>query len=239
MILVGNCDGFVGNRMVGFYGGQARVMLEEGAYPKDVDDAATSFGMRMGPLSMSDLVGLDLGSQATKKSGRWKPKINLQHALVDANRLGQKSSAGFYDYNGQRNQTSSPIVRAMIDEMFSANGRRTIHEEEIQNRLFFPLINEGFHILENGFARRPADIDVCYIHGYNFPRYRGGPMFHADAVGLPLVKSTLEKIGVRVAPLLDACIDANMSLQQYWSKHGKNILARAGPPQRRQPKSKM
>jgi 3-hydroxyacyl-CoA dehydrogenase len=240
VILVGNCAGFVGNRMVGLYGGQARVMLEEGAYPKDVDGAAKSFGMRMGPLSLSDIVGLDLGVQAVKNAGLWKPETNLQHALVEAKRLGQKASAGFYDYDGKRNQTPSPNVRKMIDDMFSANGRRALGKEEMQNRLFFPLINEGFHILEGGFARRPADIDVCYIHGYNFPRYRGGPMFHADAVGLPLVKSTLEKIGVRVAPLLDACIDANMSLQQYWSKHGKEVLERAGPPRRRgQPRSRM
>ena len=238
VILVGNCEGFVGNRMVGFYGGQARVMVQEGLYPEQVDAAATNFGMRIGPLSMSDLVGLDLGAGAMKKAGRWEPQKVLQHALVDAGRLGQKASAGFYDYDGQRNQKSSAQVHKMIDDMFGSK-RRSIGEEEAQNRLFFPMINEGFHILEGGFARRPADIDVCYIHGYNFPRYRGGPMHHADAMGLPAVKKTLEQIGVKVAPLLNKCIDAKMSLSQYWSKHGKEILARAGPPVRRRPRSRM
>jgi len=164
----------------------------------------------------------------------WRPSKVLQHALVDAGRKGQKTSAGFYDYDGRRNQKSSPVVRSMIDDMFGSRKRTTPHtEEEIQNRLFFPLINEGFNILKEGFARRPADIDVCYIHGYNFPRYRGGPMFHADAVGLPLVKKTLEALNIVPSPLLTACIDANMSLTKYWSKYGGDVLKKAGPPRRR------
>jgi 3-hydroxyacyl-CoA dehydrogenase len=234
VILVGNCRGFVGNRMVSLYSAQARAMLEEGLYPSTIDSAATNFGMRIGPLSMSDLVGLDLGSGALKKAGLWNPSKKIEHALVEKGRKGQKTGAGFYDYDSLRNQKSSPIVRQMIDQMFKKKkDTNNLDENEIQNRLFFPLINEGFNILQEGFARRPADIDVCYIHGYNFPRYRGGPMFHADAVGLPLVKETLEKLDIKPSKLLIDCIDSNMTLTKYWAKYGHVILKKAGPPKRR------
>nr|QJU71803.1 peroxisomal bifunctional protein [Gambierdiscus pacificus] len=228
-ILVGNCPGFVGNRMVNFYGGQARVMLEEGASVEQVDAAATEFGMKMGPLAMGDLVGLDLGIQAKKKAGQYLPDKVLQDALVEAGRLGQKSGAGFWDYDADRKKRPSPAVAQLL-EQFSAKKnivRRQLSNEEIVHRLFFPLINEGFRILQEGMAQRPADIDVCYVHGYSFPRYRGGPMFYADEVGLPIVKETLEKIGIKPAKLLNDCIEAGVPLAKFWAKNGKSVLEQA------------
>lgn len=228
-ILVGNCPGFVGNRMVNFYGGQARVMLEEGASVEQVDTAATEFGMKMGPLAMADLVGLDLGIQAKKKAGQFLPDKVFQDALIDAGRLGQKSKAGFWDYDDNRKKQPSPVVAQMLEKMSKSKGieRRQLSNEEIIHRLFFPLINEGFRILQEGMAQRPADIDVCYVHGYSFPRYRGGPMFYADEVGLPIIKQTLEKIGVKPAKLLVDCVEAGVPLAKYWAKNGKAVLEQA------------
>lgn len=232
-ILVGNCPGFVGNRMVNFYTGQATVMLEEGASVQDVDGAATEFGMRMGPLAMGDLVGLDLGIQATKKAGHYRPDKVLVHALIENGRLGQKSKSGYWDYDDSRKKQPSPAVAKIVEQLASKKGiqRRQFGNDEIIGRLFFPMINEGFKILEEGMAQRPADIDVCYIHGYSFPRYRGGPMFFADEVGLPHVKESLEKIGVKPAKLLLDCVAARSSLTQFWAKNGKKILeaSKAGP----------
>ncbi len=242
-VLVGNCPGFVGNRMIGLYGSQARRMLEEGSYPADVDGAATRFGMRLGPLGMSDMVGLALGlpkgeaaRAAARKAGTYDPDRVVQVALVEAGRLGQRfGTGGFYDYDG-RQAKPSPTVRAMLDQIrvnLGVRNPRRHDDEEIVNRLMMPLVNEGFKILEEGFARRPADIDVCYVHGYSFPRRRGGPMFWADQVGLDTVRATLEEIGVAPAQLLLDCVAAGQTLAAYWRAHGAEVLRRAGPPRRR------
>lgn len=228
-ILVGNCPGFVGNRMVFHYNTQARGMLAEGALPEQLDDAALAFGMKMGPLAMGDLVGLDLGIQARQKAGIYDPKLIIQDALVEAGRKGQKTGAGFYDYDEKRVRRPSPTAAKIIGEVSARRGtsKREIGTEEIVNRLMLPMINEAFKILEEGHAVRPADIDVCYVHGYNFPRFRGGPMHYADAVGLPNVKSALEKMGVKPAALLKSCVDSSMTLSKYWAKNGNDILKKA------------
>mmetsp|Transcript_91882 Transcript_91882/g.205273 ORF Transcript_91882/g.205273 Transcript_91882/m.205273 type:complete len:720 (-) Transcript_91882:56-2215(-) len=240
-ILVGNCPGFVGNRMINFYNFAARAMLEQGIGVPEVDSTATEFGMKMGPLAMGDLVGLDLGIQAKKKAGMFKPAEVIQDALVEAGRFGQKSSAGFWDYDKDRKKTPSAAVAKMVEEMAARKGvkPRQMTGEEIIHRLFFPLINEGFKILEEGMAQRPADIDVCYVHGYSFPRYRGGPMFYADEVGLGAVKETLEQMKIRPAKLLSDCVAEGTTLTKFWAKNGKRVLEEAAAKAKAGPGSKL
>jgi len=223
-ILAGNCPGFVGNRMINFYSGAARAMCDQGALPEEVDGAARAFGFKMGPFAMADLVGLDLGIQAWKKAGTYDPKTNSTHALIEMGRKGQKTKAGWYDYEVAAGvPTPSAKVKAMLEEISRAKGlaRAKIPAEEMIQRLLFPLINEGFKILEEGMAQRPADIDVCYVHGYGFPRVRGGPMHYADLTGLPLVKATLVKMGLKPANLLNECVDAGMTLAKFWAAKAK------------------
>lgn len=225
-ILAGNCQGFIGNRMVAFYSGAARDSIARGALPEEVDRAATEFGMRMGPMAMADLVGLDLGIQAWKKAGTYNPKKVPQHALIDMGRLGQKTNAGWFDYKDHRKGSPSEVVTEMLRKMYPSKGA-TPNQQEITLSLFMPMINEGFKILEEGIAQKPSDIDVCYVYGYNFPKVRGGPMFYADTIGLKMVKSTLESLDIKPAKLLEDCVAANMSLTKYWSKHGGKQWAAA------------
>jgi 3-hydroxyacyl-CoA dehydrogenase len=218
-ILVGNCNGFVGNRMVNFYSGRARKMMEMGLLPENVDGAAGKFGMRMGPIAMSDLVGLDLGIQAVKKAGAYDPAKVIDHALIEAGRLGQKNSKGFYDYDESRKPKPSPAVAEILKQVMQNKGSKAtpLNEEQVIEYLLYPMINEAFNILSEGIAQRPSDIDVCYCNGYSFPRNRGGPMFYADTVGLPKVKSVLDAMGVKVAPLLAEVAGSGKSLAEYWA----------------------
>jgi len=218
-ILVGNCHGFVGNRMVQFYSGSSRKMLEMGLLPEHVDGAAAKFGMRMGPIAMSDLVGLDLGIQAIKKAGAYDPERNFDHALIHAGRLGQKNLKGFYDYDESRKAKPSPAVAEILKQVMKNKGCNSVqlNEEQVIEYLLFPMINEAFNILAEGIAQRPSDIDVCYCNGYSFPRKRGGPMYYADTVGLAKVKSVLETMGVKVAPLLEEVIRSGKTLAEYWA----------------------
>jgi len=196
--LVGNCHGFVGNRMLAFYSKEARRMILEGAKPSDIDRVAVKFGMPMGPFQMSDLVGLDLGWQGRKQRGDTDPKKNIQDALCESGRFGQKNGKGWYLYGKDRKPQRDEEVEKLILEVARNNGitpRSSISDSEILERLFFPLINEGFKILEGKFAQRPSDIDIIYAYGYGFPRFRGGPMHYADAYGLSKIKSTLEMYG--------------------------------------------
>ena len=180
---------------------------------------------------------------AALKAGTFDPKRNLQEALVVAGRKGQRfGTGGYFDYEGKsRTPKPSPEVRRMLEEVREnlkgdpslAPPRDDISEEEIVNRMMMPLVNEGFKILEEGFAQRPADIDVCYVHGYSFPRRKGGPMHWADQLGLARVKRTLEEIGMRPSRLLLKCVEEGCSLDAYWKRHGAAILERAGPPKRR------
>jgi 3-hydroxyacyl-CoA dehydrogenase len=193
------CYGFIGNRMLGGYGRQAHMLLLDGATPAQVDAAAEEFGMAMGPLAMGDLAGLDVGykaRQARLDAGeKDDPRTScIATALVEKGRLGQKSGAGYYKYDAQtRARQSDPDVETLIKEQSEKMGikRREIGRDEILARLFYPLINEGALILEEGIAQRPSDIDIVYLYGYAFPVAKGGPMFYADQVGLDKVYQTI------------------------------------------------
>ena len=190
--LVGVCPGFVGNRILYARSQQANAMLMEGAMPWDIDQAIYEFGLPMGPFAMSDLAGLDIG---------WIPEKSksstIREVLCEQNRRGQKTGAGFYDYDEQRNARPSPVTEKIIRDFAAKSGQpqRTITEQEILERCLYAQINEGAKILEEKIAIRPSDIDVVWINGYGWPVYRGGPMFYADTVGLPEVVKKLEEYG--------------------------------------------
>ena len=192
-----NAPGFIGNRMLFGYTAQANMLLLEGALPHQIDQALESFGLNMGPFRMMDLVGLDLGWRARKLSGKESPlHAKIGDELCEQNRYGQKNGAGYYNYSeGSRAPNPAPENEATYEKISSENGftRRDISEEEIIDRCILALINEGADILSEGVAQRAADIDVVYINGYGFPIWRGGPMHHANAMGLDVVIDKLEK----------------------------------------------
>ena len=192
-----NAPGFIGNRMLFGYTAQANMLLLEGALPHQVDQALESFGLNMGPFRMMDLVGLDLGWRARKLSGKESPlHAKIGDELCEQNRYGQKSKAGYYNYSeGSRAPNPAPENEKTYEKISSKNGftRREISDEEIVDRCILALINEGADILSEGVAQRAADIDVVYINGYGFPIWRGGPMHHANAMGLDKVIEKLEK----------------------------------------------
>ena len=188
-ITVGNCFGFVGNRMLARRTEAAERLLLDGATPKQVDDALVAFGFKMGPFAMSDLAGLDIGMRIRKAFGKTAP---IADAICEAGRYGQKTGAGYYRYDG-RTPTEDPAVDAIITAQSEKQGitRRAIAQDEIIERLVYPMINEAARILEEGIADRPGDIDAIWLHGYNWPAFRGGPMFYADLVGLPKIRDRL------------------------------------------------
>ncbi len=189
-IVVGNCFGFVGNRMLSKRTEAAERLLLDGASPAEVDRALTEFGFKMGPFAMSDLAGLDIGMRIRKAFGKVAP---VADAITAAGRYGQKTGAGYYLYEG-RTPTEDPAVDAIIEEQAAKLGitRRPIGQEEIIERLVYPMINEGMKILDEGIADRPGDIDAIWLHGYNWPAWKGGPMFYADLVGRERVRERLE-----------------------------------------------
>ena len=200
-VLVGVCHGFVGNRMLSQRQREAQKLILEGAMPWDVDRVIYDFGLPMGPFAMSDLAGLDIGwSKETSKSS------TIREILCEMGRRGQKTRAGFYDYDEARNAKPSPIVEKIVLEFAAKKGikRRTISSEEILERCLYPMINEGAKILQEGIAQRASDIDVVWINGYGWPVYRGGPMFYADHVGpdkiLAKLKEFEAKMGADFAP---------------------------------------
>ncbi len=195
-VVVGVCDGFVGNRMLHYYGGQAEFMLEEGCLPHNIDDAIYDLGLAMGPLSMGDLAGLDVSWRI--RQGRGLPErlpegaryCGIPDLICERGRFGQKTGAGYYKYEkGDRTRYPDPEIEALIVNYSKAKGiqRRDISREEIIERSMYALINEGARILEEGIAQRASDIDVIYVYGYGFPAYLGGPMFYADTIGLDKV----------------------------------------------------
>ncbi len=192
-----NAPGFIGNRMLFGYTAQANMLLLEGALPHQIDQALESFGLNMGPFRMMDLVGLDLGWRARKLSGKESPlHAKIGDELCEQNRFGQKNSAGYYNYSeGSRAPNPAPENEATYEKISNDNGftRRDISDEEIVDRCILALINEGADILSEGVAQRAADIDVVYINGYGFPIWRGGPMHHANSMGLDVVIEKLEK----------------------------------------------
>lgn len=189
-VLVGNCRGFVGNRMFGPYRREAQFLVEEGADAGAVDKALVDFGSAMGPLATGDLAGLDVGWRIRKEYRHLeKPGIRQPFAedrLCEQGRYGQKTMKGWYRYDENRRASADPEVAAVVRKWSADAGipQRQISTEEIVDRCIYALVNEGARILEEGFALRAVDIDIIYINGYGFPAYRGGPMWHADTVGL-------------------------------------------------------
>ena len=189
-VLVGVCPGFVGNRILGARGREAQKMVLEGAMPWDVDRVLYDFGFPMGPFAMSDLAGLDIGWVKEKSHGE-----TIRDVLCEADRRGQKTGAGYYDYDENRNAKPSPVTEKIIKDFVSKSGKnpRTIGDDEILERCIYPMINEAAKILEEKKAIRPSDIDVVWVNGYGWPVYRGGPMHFADSVGLDKVVTKLKE----------------------------------------------
>ncbi|HEY1240991.1 MAG TPA: 3-hydroxyacyl-CoA dehydrogenase NAD-binding domain-containing protein [Bryobacteraceae bacterium] len=197
-VVVGNCHGFVGNRMMFPYMREAQFLVEEGATPEQVDKALTDWGMAMGIFAVDDMGGIDVlwrvrqEARHLEKPGARKPLVHDK--LYEMGRLGQKTGAGWYRYDENRRPSADPDVLALIEKTAREAGipRRTITAEEILERCLYVMINEGARILEEGFALRAADIDVIYLTGYGFPAYRGGPMWYADTVGLKKIYDGIE-----------------------------------------------
>ena len=220
------CYGFVGNRMYACYGREANMLLLEGATPQQVDKAMVQWGMAMGPLAVNDMSGIDIGYKA-RQANTDRPDdpcfFAAADTLVEAGRLGQKTHAGFYQYDEQTNKRSPDdaavnLIRANAAKL-GIKQRSDISDEEIQQRLIFALINEGAYILEQGIATRASDIDAIWLNGYGFPRYLGGPMCYADEIGLEKVVATIkefqQKLGSnywQVAPLLENLVAENKNL---------------------------
>ncbi len=231
--LSGVCYGFIGNRMLGGYGREAQMLLLDGCTPAQVDGALETFGMAMGPLAMGDLAGLDVGYKARQSRTDLPddPKLyRMGTLLVEMGRHGQKTGSGFYKYDPEtRKRISDSEVEALIIE---EAGKMDIEQREISNdeilaRCFYPLINEGAKILEEGIAQRASDIDVVYIYGYAFPVAKGGPMHYADSVGLKNVYDKICEFRDRYgeeywkpAPLLKQLAEEGKSFAQWDAEIG-------------------
>jgi 3-hydroxyacyl-CoA dehydrogenase len=189
-VVSGVCDGFIGNRMIEQYSRQAGFLLEEGCTPAQVDKAIERFGFAMGPFRMGDLAGNDIGWAIRKRRYQEKPDLRYSKTadlLCEMGRYGQKTGAGWYDYQpGKRDAMASTVVDKMIEDYRKDLGiaPRKIGDDEIVHRLVYALVNEGAHILEEGIASKASDIDMVYLTGYGFPLHRGGPMCYADSQGL-------------------------------------------------------
>ena len=196
--LVGVCPGFVGNRILAYRGIAANALVDRGVMPWDVDDAFNRFGFRMGPFQMSDLAGLDIG---------WKKGATtanpIRDALCELDRRGQKTGAGYYDYDAERNRVPSEVTAGIIREITGNTEPVSLEADEIIEICVFPMINEGLKILEEGKAQRPSDIDVIWLNGYGWPRDKGGPMYYGDVVGAENVLARMEQLAAeddRLAP---------------------------------------
>jgi 3-hydroxyacyl-CoA dehydrogenase len=221
-VVVGNCFGFVANRMLAYYMREAYLLLEEGASVEQIDRVLTEFGLPVGPFGMQDIAGIDVGArirQYLKSIGKSRaegPQSAIPDRLYEMGRYGQKTGAGWYPYDapGSRNRTTDPLIEQLANEEAKKRGivRRPIGDEEIVARITTALANEGARVLEDKFATRPGDIDIIYVYGFGFPRHRGGPMFYADTVGLPTVLSRVNEYRARFgdywepAPLLERLV---------------------------------
>ncbi|MFZ4652133.1 MAG: 3-hydroxyacyl-CoA dehydrogenase NAD-binding domain-containing protein [Rubrivivax sp.] len=198
-VVSGVCDGFIGNRMIEQYSRQAGFLLEEGCTPQQVDRAIEKFGFAMGPFRMGDLAGNDIGWAIRKRRYVEKPHLRYSKTadlLCEMGRFGQKTGAGWYDYQpGKRDAIASPVVEEMIAKHRAGLGitPRAIGDEEIVHRLVYSLVNEAAHILEEGIASKASDIDMVYLTGYGFPLWRGGPMCYADTQGLFNVVQAMQR----------------------------------------------
>lgn len=230
-VLVGNCRGFVGNRMFHPYVRESVFLLEEGASVEAVDSALYDFGMAMGPLAVGDLAGLDVGWRI-RKEHRHLEKPGIRHAfagdkLCEMGRYGQKTGAGWYKYDENRKATSDPEVAQLVRKWSAEAGipQREISKQEIVDRCIYALVNEGARILEEGIALRAVDIDIIYLNGYGFPSYRGGPMWYADTVGLKNVLLGIEEFHSQhgelwePAPLLKRLADEGKKFSDLNKEH--------------------
>ncbi len=226
-VVVGNCWGFVGNRMMLPYMREAQFLVEEGATPEQVDRALTNFGMAMGIFAVDDMGGIDV-QWRVREERKHMEKAGLRSPLMleklfHSQRLGQKTGAGWYRYDENRKPIPDPEVHALIEKTAHEAGieRRSITDEEIIERCIYIMINEGAKILEEGYALRAADIDVIYLTGYGFPGYHGGPMWYADTVGLKKVRDRIAEFHQKhgefwePAPLLNKLADAGETFASY------------------------
>ena len=206
-VLVGNCRGFVGNRMYAQYQREAQYLVEEGASVEQVDAALQEFGMALGPLATGDLSGLDVGWRIRKEFQHLDPpglRPLLADRLAQMGRYGQKTGAGWYRYEpGNRSPLKDPEIDRIVAEHVAASGvrRRDVGGDEIVERTVYALVNEGARILEEGIALRAGDIDIVYVYGYGFPAHRGGPMWYADTVGLRRVYERVARFAEEQGPL--------------------------------------
>ena len=226
-VLVGNCRGFVGNRMFHHYVRESVFLVEEGAAVAEVDNALTDFGMAMGPLAVGDLAGLDVGWRIRKEYRHLeKPGVRQAFAgdrLCEMGRYGQKTGAGWYKYDENRRPSLDPDVANWVKQWAAEQGieQRKISPEEIVERCVYALVNEGARILEEGFALRAVDIDIIYINGYGFPTHSGGPMWYADAVGLKKVYERVREFQKQLgelwepAPLLKQLAEQGKTFAEY------------------------
>ena len=232
-VVVGVCDGFVGNRMLAPYFRQGDFLVEEGAMPQDIDNVVEEYGFRMGPFRVSDLAGLDISWAIEKRRAETRPLDERFSPLLDRicqlGRYGQKTGAGWYLYEEGRKAVPDPVIEEIIfarSHEMSLN-RRIIEDDEILQRCLYSMINEGAKILEEGLAIRSSDIDVIWLHGYGFPRHRGGPMFYADLVGLRNVCDKLDEFhrewGDKWQPsgLLRSLADSDSSFGEWDKKQIK------------------
>jgi 3-hydroxyacyl-CoA dehydrogenase len=231
-VLVGNCRGFVGNRMFGPYRREAQFLVEEGAAIEAVDKALSDFGMAMGPLATGDLAGLDVGWRIRKEYRHLeKPGIRqplLEDRLCELGRYGQKTGAGWYKYDDQRRATPDPLADELIRKRVSEAGiaQRQISAVEITDRCLYAMVNEGARILEEGYALRSSDIDIIYLNGYGFPAHRGGPMWYADTVGLRQVYERVSEFHRQhgeiwqPAPLLKWLAEQGKTFAEFGKKEG-------------------
>ena len=207
--LVGVCPGFVGNRILGQRQREAQKLVMEGAMPWDVDRVLYDFGFPMGPFAMSDLAGLDIGWVKERSKGE-----SIRDVLCEMDRRGQKTGAGYYDYDENRNARPSPVTEKIINDFIVKTGSnpRTVSDEEILERCIYPMINEGVKILEEGKAIRSSDVDVVWQNGYGWPVYRGGPMWYGDQIGAAKVLEKMKEFQAKMgddfkpAPLLEKLV---------------------------------
>jgi len=215
-VLVGVCPGFVGNRILGARQREANKLIMEGAMPWDIDRVLYDFGFPMGPFAMSDLAGLDIGWVKERSKGE-----TIRDVLCEMDRRGQKTGAGWYDYDENRTAKPSPVTEKILHDFIVKSGAnpRQVSDDEIRERCLYPMINEGAKILEEGKAIRASDIDVVWENGYGWPVYEGGPMWYGDKVGLDKVLSKMREFqatmgdAFKPAPLLEKLAAAGKTFQ--------------------------
>ena len=234
-VLVGNCRGFVGNRMFGPYRREAQFLVEEGASIEAVDKALVDFGNAMGPLAVGDLAGLDVGWRIRKEYQHLEvPGVRqpiAEDRLCELGRFGQKTGAGWYKYDDQRRASPDPAVDELVRQWVAEAGivQRQISADEITERCIYALVNEGARILEEGYALRASDIDIIYLNGYGFPAHRGGPMWYADAVGLKKVYERVSEFHRqhgetwRPAPLLKRLAEQGKTFAGFGKEEGAAV----------------